>query len=399
MSKYLDIKNGQLKIFIRGVLMMLSTVASLLSVPAVDFAMAKPIKIGVILELTGPGASYGVPAKQSIELRLEESNYQVAGRKIKVVWADDKTSPATAIQEAKKLVELDKVNFILGPIFSDAQDAIAPYLARHHIMDIAPMGASWGLHKYGNWVVIPGSLYSFGIPLGDYAYDKGYRTMTTLGADYVAGFQMVNGVANRFKARGGKVIQQQWVPYGTSDYAPYITALKKADVFVVWTIAPDMLTLLKQYHQLGLKMPLEIIEADNLNSKQLAGIGKPIIGTKGMIAAYTQRLNYPSNHKFIAALKAKFKRSPDMIDGTAYTAMSIYLAGLKATGGDTHLGVLRPAILRLKLRSPIGPISFSPSGFALTNRYMAEVKVINGKYVWDPFKTYTKVRDPRDKLK
>jgi len=392
-------KNGSLRLVVRGVVVMLAVAALLMSVSAPGSAMGKPIKMGVILELTGPGASYGVPAKQSIELRLEEAHYQVAGRPIKVVWEDDKTSPATAIQKAKKLVELDKVDFILGPIFSDAQDSIAPYLARQHIMCMAPIGASMELQKYGNWIVFPGSLYSFGIPLGDYAYGKGYRTMTTLGADYIAGYRMVNGVADRFKARGGAVIQQQWVPYGTSDYAPYLTALKKADTFVVWTIAPDMLTLLRQYHQLGLKMPLLIIEADNLNSKQLAGIGKPLLGTKGMIAAYTQRLDYPSNHKFMAALKARFGRSPDMIDGCAYTCMSIYLAGLKATGGNPRLEVLRPAILRLRLNVPAGPISFSPSGFTLANRYMAEVKLINGKYIWDPFKTYTKVRDPRDKVK
>ena len=391
-------RNGSSRLAISGVMVMLVVAALVMIIPAPGSGMAKPIKMGVILELTGPGASYGVPAKQTIELRLEQCHYEVAGRPIKVVWEDDQTSPATAMLKAKKLVELDKVDFILGPIFSHVQDSIAPYLARHHIMGMAPIGASLELKKHANWIVFPGSLYSFGIPLGDYAYGKGYRTMTTLGADYIAGYRFVNGVGDRFKAKGGSVIQQQWVPYGTSDYAPYLTALKKADVFAVWTIAPDMLTILKQYYQLGLKMPILIIEADNLNSSQLAGIGEPLLGTKGMIAAYTQRLDYPSNHDFVKALKAKFGRSPDMIDGCAYTCMSIYLAGLEATKGDPHLGVLRPAILRLKLNTPAGPVSFAPSGFALSNRYMAEVKLIDDKYAWDPFETYTEVRDPRDKV-
>jgi branched-chain amino acid transport system substrate-binding protein len=230
-----------------------------------------------------------------------------------------------------------------------------------------------------------------------YAYAQGYRTMVTLGNDYSAGYGHVAGPVDRFKAKGGKIVQQLWVPYGTADYAPYLTALKKADVFFQWTVMPDLLVLLKQYYQYGVKIPLLIGEAEGVSSAQLKEIGPKVIGLKGILRGYSRRLDNPVNHKFVAVFKAKYGRYPGQMDGFAYSCMSIYLAGLEATGGDARLEVLRPAILKLTVDTPVGPVAFSKNGYALSNRYLAEVKVIDGEYVWEPMRTIEKVRDPRDK--
>ena len=105
----------------------LTGIASLLAVlfafPGVGKAADDTITIGFLLELTGPGSYYGVSSKEAIELRLEEANYSVAGKKIKAIWEDSATNPATAIQKTKKLIELDNVDMLFGTLFSDAQDA------------------------------------------------------------------------------------------------------------------------------------------------------------------------------------------------------------------------------------------------------------------------------------
>lgn len=67
------------------------------------------------------------------------------------------------------------------------------------------------------------------------AYEKlGYRTATTIGADYVAGHDFIGGFVQAFEERGGKVIQQQWYPMGATDFTSYIINLKKADCLVAW---------------------------------------------------------------------------------------------------------------------------------------------------------------------
>ena len=59
--------------------------------------------------MTGFAVDYGTLGKEAIEMRLEESNYKVAGRPIKVIWEDSQTKPMVAVNKAKKLIERDKV--------------------------------------------------------------------------------------------------------------------------------------------------------------------------------------------------------------------------------------------------------------------------------------------------
>ena len=355
------------------------------------------INIGFIMELTGPGSFYGVPSKEAIELRLEQAGYTVAGKKINAIWEDDATKPATAVDKAKKLVELHKVDMLLGPLFSDAQDAMAPYLARHKIISAACAGGNWDLHKHPNWIVFPGTPETSDSPLGEYAYDQGYRTMDTLGQDYSAGYGHIGGPVDRFKEKGGEIVQQQWVPYPTADYAPYLTSLKKADVLVTWLVMPDLLTAVKQYFEYKVQTPLMVGEAENLAPEHLAQIGPQAVGLIGNLRGYTTRIDNPENKKFVSAYREKYHRDPSYIEGFAHTCMDIYLKGLEATNGNPKLDVLKPAIMGLKLKEPGGPVAFSSNGYALTNRYLAKVQVDSGGYFWAPFKAYEGLRDPRDK--
>jgi branched-chain amino acid transport system substrate-binding protein len=354
------------------------------------------INIGIIMELTGPGSFYGLPSKDAIELRLEQAGYSAGGKKINVIWEDDATKPATAVEKAKKLVELDKADMLLGPLFSDAQDAMAPYLSRHKVINAACAGGNWNLHERPNWIVFPGTPETSDSPLGDYAYDQGYRTMVTVGQDYSAGYGHVGGPVDKFKARGGEIIQQDWVPYPTPDYAPYLTSLKKADVFVAWLVMPDFLTLVKQYYQYKIKTPLMIGEAENLAPEHLKELGPQAVGLIGNLRGYTTRIDNPENKKFVAAYQAKYHRDPSYIEGFAYTCMDIYLQGLEATHGNPKLEVLKPAIIGLKLKEPGGPVAFSSNGYALTNRYLAKASLDSKGYYWAPFKAYEALRDPRD---
>lgn len=390
-------KKGRFSICVTGICLIV--VMGLLALPACRGGPAEEetIKLGIILEMTGPISFAGKELKQAVVLRLEEANYQVAGKRIEVIWEDDASDPTKAIEKAKKLIELDKVDLLFGPVYTDAQEAMSPYLAQEKILNITPISGSWEMVKYGNWILIPSTANTYATPLADYAISQGYRTMATIGADYVFGRKVLRGVTDRYEELGGEVIQQQWTKYGTPDYAPYFTALKKADVLVWWHAHADQIIMLKQYYELGVKIPLLIIQTETFSQELLAEIGPSVVGTKGMITSWARSIPNPASKNFVAAYKKRWGEYPLMIAGTSYSAMSVYLAGLEATGGDARLEVLRPAILKLELDLPIGQnITFSPNGIALSNRYMVEAKLVNGELEWVPFKTYTKVADPRD---
>jgi branched-chain amino acid transport system substrate-binding protein len=357
------------------------------------------IKIGAILELTGPGSFYGTSARQVIQMLLAKVNNQAGGKPIQVVFEDDATDPATAVTKARSLIEQEKVDVLFGPIFSDAQAALAPYVASKRIMEIAPYGAPFDLSNHKNWIVYPGTLDTNCAGLGPWLYDQGNRTMTTLGADYIAGHQLVGFVGQEFKAKGGQVVQQQWAPLGTSDFAPYMSNLTKSDVFVEWTIMPDQLALMKAHRALGVSTPLVHCGTESVEPQHLAELGPQIVGLRGMMNAYFADLQNAPNAEFKAAMKQTYNRVPTSADGVAYMSFNILLAGLEKTRGDARLDVLRPAILGLSLDTPMGIVKFTQNGFAITNKYIVEVLNNAGTIQFNPqpLHTVTDVVDPLDK--
>ena len=69
------------------------------------------ITVGVIVSLTGPAASLGIPAKNTVEIMPQT----VAGQKIRFVILDDASDATSAVKNARKLIDEDKVDIILGP--------------------------------------------------------------------------------------------------------------------------------------------------------------------------------------------------------------------------------------------------------------------------------------------
>lgn len=356
----------------------------------------EPIKIGALLSFTGALADYGPPFKAGLELRMEEAKNTVAGRPIQLIIEDDGSDTSVALEKTKKLVERDKVKVIIGPLNSGIAMGIAPYLGQSKVIDFGISHHPLEITKQGI-KVFPMTLYTAGLPVGWYAYDKlGYRKVTALGADYVGGRQFVGGNLDAFTKRGGTAVQQQWAPLGTVDYGPYLSALQKADAMVAWSGSADLLRFIKQYHEFGIKMPMVITVASSVKGPYMKELGDNILGVVGG-AEYTSRLDNPSNKQFVAAMKRKFGIAPDKDNAATYTVASIVLAALETTKGDTTYENLNQTILNLKLDTPLGPLSFTPSGVAVTNRYIVEARKIDGEYVWEPIYTYPNLRDPNDK--
>ena len=76
-------------------------------------AAKNPIKLGVFADFTGPMAFSGQPVLDGVKMRLEEANYQAAGRKVELVVEDSATDSSICLEKAKKMVERDNVSFII----------------------------------------------------------------------------------------------------------------------------------------------------------------------------------------------------------------------------------------------------------------------------------------------
>jgi branched-chain amino acid transport system substrate-binding protein len=356
------------------------------------------IRIGILAEMTGFGADYGPKFLAVQKLYLQQVGNKIAGKPLKIIVEDSGTTPAMAIDKVRKMIGVDKVHMIAGTIFGHITQTISTVAAEAKIPHIMWFGGHYEAIERG---------WSFGttLPLestsyiaGQYAYELGYRTATSLGQDYVAGHKINGGAMQGFIDSGGEVIQKQWPPLGTADFAPYISTLKPADVAFVWLAGTPNLVFWKQYDQFGHfdKMPIVIPLGDTIFSEWLLKLdpntfaGK-ITGTTG----YTSDLDNPMNKKFVAAFRDKMRMDPDAYDELAYELWLLIQNTLEATNGDTDPGKLREAIRGLEMQTPAGPVRISEKGFAYRPTYVFELAVKDGELYKKRIKEFPEIENVR----
>ena len=357
---------------------------------------ADTIKMGALLDLTGAVAFLGPLFKNGITFALEEVNYTVGGKKIELIIEDTANDMNVVLEKTKKLVDRDGVKILIGPLMGDAHMAVHPFLAGRKVVRTTLHSGDIVQTETKNCFIYPSTLEGNTIPLGHYAADQGYKTMITIGADYAGGRGFIEGIKLAFEGKGGKVIQELWPPVGNVDFGPYLTSLKKADVIGYFgeTASVDQ-RFVAQLREFGIKIPVLVAVADGCMPPQvLQELGDKALGIKGQ-AIYLTNIKTSINEKWVKAMTKKFGQTPGGMESNAYAITKTLLTALKATGGDDLYDKLWPAILKVKINTPQGPLAVGPQGVAELNGYIAEVKKQNGVYFWDAVKTYEKVLDPR----
>jgi branched-chain amino acid transport system substrate-binding protein len=350
---------------------------------------AEPVKIGAILDITGHTTFIAPMLETGIKFRFDEAGWKAGGRPLELIIEDGASNLELTNSLAHKLVEKDKVNIMIGPLNHGFMIALEPYLAKNKVCEIDVTHMAPEIEAKDEWFFAPpGVAAQCGYYTGQYASELGYKTATILGADYVTGYQWTGAFAQGFEKNGGKVIGHAgWAPIGTVDYGPYLGSLKKADVFVAWTVPAS--TLVKQYYEFGLwkRMPFMLIYTNTVLDADLAELGKAGVGLVGS-ALYAPEINTTENHKFVAAFQKKYNRDPCEWDVVGYDAASVAVAALDSVNGDTTPEKLRDAIQKVKITLPTGPFSFSSSRYGIRPIYILKSGMVKDKAQWQIIREY-----------
>jgi len=358
-------------------------------------APAGPIKIGCLLSFTGALLHDGPQVRAGIQLALEHYGSEVAGRKIELVIEDDGTDPSTALDKARKIVERDNVRIVIGPQASHVAQAVQPYLTERKVICMKsrqfpiPLTA-----KFPYLFVVDGTYKQTTSKMGDYAYNVlGYRKVSTMTADYVAGREFMGGFTERFVELGGKVVQEQFYPVGSMDYSNYLANVnvKEADCVAAWTVGTGGPRFAKQYAEYGLRQKIPLITpfiSGILNEDTLPQIGDIILGVPGP-SSYASTIDNTLNKRVVADYRRKHGVRPtDNGVMGGYVNMQVVMEALKATKGDTDPGKIKEAILKLNLETPAGPVRFSPERIGILNIHICKVAKEGSDYFWQVVQTY-----------
>ena len=338
---------------------------------------AEPIRLGAIFGLTGIMAPIAEESVQGIKLAFEQFlPKEINGRPLEVVYEDSSSKPDLAVQKAKKLVERDKVCMIFGPVHGGHAMATTGYLDQVKVPTLT-LGSNTGgliLHRKWTWIT-GGALPQISYPVGIFAYENlGYRVCSVLATDREVGHEFIEYFEKAFEGLGGKVIQQQWFPPGTTQFTPYVAKIEKADFLATWIGDADGIAGFPTIRQMGIKMPIVQVNHGGalLSPKAVRHIGSSVVG---VITAgnYVSTLATPRNKEFVQAYQKKYGVTPGTFAGQGMGSAELAVAALKRTGGDTTPEKLREALMQ-PVDTVTGHIEFTKDRDGINPTHIVQIE-------------------------
>jgi branched-chain amino acid transport system substrate-binding protein len=386
-------------IFLGGLNMrkLLSIMAGLCLIAGMAFAGgsqdADSVAIGAVFPLSGPVAFYGTESRDGALLAIDEINAAggLLGKKLTLIAEDDEGDGAKALNAFTKLVNRNKVKFILGSSTSGATMAMTQQAQQNKVILNSPSATNVSVTRAGDYIFRACFIDPFqGIVGADFAYGtlraRRAAVLYDAGADYNTG--LADEFKKQFRAIGGQVVADEAYQTGEVDFNAQITRIRAAN--------PDVVYLPNYYNDVSLQ------------AKQLRdqGITAPLVGGDGWdgltenagnevlngywSSGFAADTTDPKGVAFVAAFQRKFNRTASQFAALGYDAMMLIADGIKAAGTfDTP--AVKDAMAKLNGPYVTGNIRYDSNRDPIKGAAILQIVSQGGKLV----NSYTTTVNPK----
>src|SRR3954463_117686 len=341
------------------------------------------LKIGIIATLSGPPAVLGQQLRNGFNLAVKDLNGKLGGRDVEVIVADDELKPDLAVNKVKALVDRDKVDFVVGPIFSNILIAMMKPITESGTILISPNAGTSnfaGKECNPNFFVTSYQNDQNAEAMGKYAQDTGVKKAFLMAPNYQAGRDELSGFKHNFK---GEVADEVYVPLNQLDYSAEISRIAAAAPDAIFVFLPGGMgvNFVKQFRQAGLADKIKFLSAFTVDESTLPAQQDAALGFFGG-ANWAPNLDNPQNKAFEAAYEKEYNAVPGSYAFQAYDAALLIDSALKATGGKTdNKDALRAAIRKADFKSLRGAFKFNTNHYPIQDFYLVKVaKRGDGKF-------------------
>jgi len=341
------------------------------------------LKIGLITTLSGPAAALGQQQRNGLQLVIKDLGNKLGGRGVELLIQDDELKPDVAVSKVKTYVERDKVDFVVGPIFSNILQAIMKPATESGAFLISPNAGTSnfaGPECNPNFFVTSYQNDQNHEVLGKYAQDKGMRRVFIMAPNYQAGKDALAGFKRYFK---GDVVDEVYVPLNQLDYAAELARIAAAQPEAIFVFLPGGMgvNFVKQFRQAGLADKITFLSAFTVDESTLPAQQDAALGFFGG-ANWAPNLDNPQNKAFVAAYEKEFNAVPGSYAFQAYDAGLLIDSALAATRGNTaDKNALRAAMMKADFKSLRGAFKFNTNHYPIQDFYLVKVaKRPDGKF-------------------
>ena len=356
---------------------------ALCTVPACPAGAQDKLKIGLISTLSGPPAVIGQQQRNGLNLGIKQLGGKLGGRDVEVIVQDDELKPDLAITKVKAMMERDKVDFVVGPVFSNILQAILKPVVDH---DATLISANAGPSSYAGKECSP-NLFVTSYQndqvheiLGKHAQDSGMKRLFLIAPNYQAGKDAMAGFKRHFK---GEIVDEIFVPLGQLDYSAELTKIASVAPDAIFVFLPGGMgvNFVKQFRQAGLADTVTFLSAFTVDEGTLPAQQDAAIGFFGG-ANWAPNLDNPQNKAFVAAYEKEFGAVPATYAFQPYDVAMLIDSALKEVKGDlSDKSKVRAALRKADFKSVRGNFKFNNNHYPIQDFYLVKVaKRPDGKF-------------------
>jgi branched-chain amino acid transport system substrate-binding protein len=341
------------------------------------------LKVGVIGTLSGPPAVLGQQMRNGFELAVKTLGGKLGGRDVDVSVADDELKPDEAVTKVKELIDRDKVDFVVGPIFSNILAAIMKPVTEANVILISPNAGTSsfaGKDCNPNFFVTSYQNDQVHEVLGQYAQDSGIKKVMIIVPNYQAGKDAAAGFKHKFT---GEILEEMYVPLGQLDYSAELSRIASASPDAIFAFLPGGMgvNFVKQYRQAGLADKIAFLSAFTVDESTLPAQQDAALGMYGG-SNWAPNLDNPQNKAFVDAYLKAYNAVPASYAFQAYDAAWLIDSAVSAVKGDlTNRDALRAALKKADFKSLRGAFKFNNNNYPIQDFYLVKVaKRPDGKF-------------------
>jgi branched-chain amino acid transport system substrate-binding protein len=350
--------------------------AALVALSTAPAVAQQSVKIGFVSTFSGPTAVIGNDMRNSFELALDHLGRKMGGKPVEVIYEDDQQKPEVGVQKSQKLIESDKVNFVVGYIWSNVLLAsLKPVVDSQTFLISSNAGPSQIAGEQCSPFFFSTSWQNDQTPqaMGTYMTQKGVKTAFLIGPNYAAGKDMLTGVRATFK---GQIIGEELTKWPDQlDFSTELSKVRAAKPEAVFVFYPGAagVQFLTQYAQSGLKGQIPLYTAFTIDAITLKLQKDLALGVPGA-QQWVNDLPNDANKKYVADFRKKFDNYPTFYGAQSYDAANLVNSAVVAVNGDLDKkDAMRAEMRKANYASVRGPYKYGNNHFPIQNFYLQDV--------------------------
>ena len=332
------------------------------------------IKVGIALDISGPFAATGAPARDGFNLAIKQLGGKLGGVPTEFIQADMAGNPEQAKQLVDRMIQRDKIDMFTGPVGSNIALAVGPTL---FAAKVPYLTSNAGPSQYAGTQCNP---YFFGVSYqndsyhesaGKFAADKAFKKVMLIAPNYPAGKDGLTGFKRLYK---GPISDEIYTKLGQLDYAAELAQIRSAKPDALYFFLPGNMGInfLKQFVGAGLSKDVTLITtAFSADQDVIDAVGEPMLGLFNT-SAWSHDLDNPQNKAFVAAYRKEYNnRYPAFAAQQAYDVIMAMDAAVRDLGGKaSDHEALAKALAKGNFKSLRGAFKYGSNHFPVQDYYL-----------------------------